>query len=210
MIKAFYLNKEVAKLVGITQRQVLAWTEKGLIEPHLEATGGGSKRGYDYINLIEFGICKNLFDMGQGIQSTKTILKDIRNHNLLFKWVQDYKKFFKEQWMIGPLGLTLPASDDPKDVDYFKKITRAFQEMFVNEVLKTGECTGILFYSFDFCGGVFNRRPLIFPETKNLSEPKLSKAIELIYSFIEGSKKMIVINIGKIKNEIETALSKEE
>jgi len=190
MNKAFYLNKEVAQIIGVTQRQVLAWTEKGLIEPHVEATGGGSKRGYDYINLIEFGICRNLFEMGQGIQSVKTILKDIRNYNLLFRWVQDYKKFFNEQWKAGPLGLSLPASNDPEDVEEFKKITQSFQKMFIGEVLKYEECTGILFYSFGFNGGVFNRRPLIFPETKSLSDQKLLKAIGLTYGFIEGSKTM--------------------
>ena len=70
----FYLNNQVAKIEGISPRQVLSLTDKGVVIPAREARGAGSKRGYDYINLIEFGICKRLFEMGHGIQSVKSIL----------------------------------------------------------------------------------------------------------------------------------------
>jgi len=89
-----FLNKQVSEIVGITQRQVLSWTEKGLIIPIKESTGAGTKRGYNYTNLLEFGLCKKLFSLGIGFRAVKKMINDLRNINLIRDWANDFEKYY--------------------------------------------------------------------------------------------------------------------
>ena len=91
-----YLNKQVSEIVGITQRQVLSWTEKGLIVPLIESTGVGTKRGYGYTNLLEFGLCKKLFSFGFGFRAAKKMLNDMRNTGTIRDWASDFKRYYSE------------------------------------------------------------------------------------------------------------------
>ncbi len=90
-----FLNNDVARIVGITQRQVLSWSEKGLVNPHMEATGAGTKRNYDYINLLEFGLCKVLFSMGTGVQTIKKILSELRQEKVIRDWAENFSAYYK-------------------------------------------------------------------------------------------------------------------
>ena len=93
-----FLNKQVSEIVGITQRQVLSWTEKGLIVPFKESTGVGTKRGYGYINLLEFGLCKRLFSVGFGFRAVKKMFNDIRNSGTIRDWANNFEKYYSEQF----------------------------------------------------------------------------------------------------------------
>ena len=91
-----YSNKEVAEKVGLTSRQVLSWSEKGLITAHIESIGSGQRRGYSYINLLEFGLCQKLFAIGMGFRGVKKILNDIREKGIISSWAEDFKNYY--QW----------------------------------------------------------------------------------------------------------------
>ncbi|MGA1869412.1 MAG: MerR family transcriptional regulator [bacterium] len=96
MGKRLFLNSDVTKIVKLAQRQVVHWTEKELVIPLVEAKGAGSKRKYTYTNLLEFSICKTLFDMGLGIHKVKQIAKDLRQDGHLTLWAEDYPGFLKK------------------------------------------------------------------------------------------------------------------
>ena len=91
-----FLNSDVTRILELTQRQVVHWTEKELVIPLVESKGAGSKRKYTYANLLEFSICKTLFDMGLGIHKVKLLLKDLRKDGQLTLWAEDYAKFLKK------------------------------------------------------------------------------------------------------------------
>jgi DNA-binding transcriptional MerR regulator len=100
-----FQNSQVAQVVGITQRQVIAWTEKGLIQPAMEASGAGTKREYSYSNLLEFALCKKLLLRGLGIQMAKNIMAALRTDGSFFSWAADFanyhariKKENREYW----------------------------------------------------------------------------------------------------------------
>ncbi len=84
-------NSQVAKIIGITQRQVIAWTEKGLVTPAIEASGAGTKREYNYKNLLEFGLTKKLLLLGLGIQTVKNIVTTLRANGSMHSWVEDFE-----------------------------------------------------------------------------------------------------------------------
>jgi DNA-binding transcriptional MerR regulator len=60
--KLFY-NRNVSEIIGISPRQVISWTEKGLVEPEEPAKKAGMMRGYSYLNLLEFSLSKILLDV---------------------------------------------------------------------------------------------------------------------------------------------------
>jgi DNA-binding transcriptional MerR regulator len=87
-----FLNNQIAEIVRVTPRQVISWTEKGLVEPLVEAGGAGTKREYSYYNLLEFGISKHLLRQGVGVQMVKTLLTLIRDRGHLRSWVERQDK----------------------------------------------------------------------------------------------------------------------
>jgi len=88
----FYTD-QVIKITGLSQRKIIEWVEKGLIVPLVDARGAGSRREYSYSNLIEFGIIKILFDIGQSVHMIKSMMRKLRDVDLLRKWTEDYDEF---------------------------------------------------------------------------------------------------------------------
>jgi len=117
MDEKLYLNKDAAKIAGCTERQAQSWADKGLITPVREATGGGSKRGYDYINLIELGLCNCLINgMVRGsIQLVKGIMSELRERGIIRRWAHDPASYFKEEWEQLGYNFKEPPTGDPKD-----------------------------------------------------------------------------------------------
>ena len=79
----------------------------------------------------------------------------------------------------------------------------SFKEMFYLEPMLTKKTTGVLFYFF---GGVLNRRAVIVPQTNFTRFQKLLGALKRIYGILLNQEAVIVLNIGKIKDEINEAL----
>lgn len=207
MHEGLYLNNEVAEITGITQRQAQSWSDKGLVIPAREARGGGSKRGYDYLNLIEFGLCRKLFEMGLGVQSVKAILGIIREEDLLTDWLGDPREFFRREWTKGVFGHFFEAADN-RAVEAEKNLQRSLQHLFIYEQLDeklTG--TGVLVYFFD---GVLKGRAFILPRIKfslDESTPKVAKAVEYIYHVLTSGE-MLNVNLGSLKRSIDEIIAR--
>lgn len=74
-----FINKEVSDIVGLSPRQVLSWTEKGLVEPERPAKKAGERRGYNYYNLLEFGLAKYLLDIAcLQFHTASVILRELK------------------------------------------------------------------------------------------------------------------------------------
>ncbi len=82
---------EVSLILDIPQRRLLLWAEKGLIVPSTDAAGRGSKRKYDYFDLLEAALVQELFEFGIGIHIIKKILGDLRKRGEIKKWVEGFR-----------------------------------------------------------------------------------------------------------------------
>lgn len=204
MKNKIWLNKEVAKILKITKRQVLSWSEKGLIVPFEESTGVGTKRGYDYTNLLEYALCKKLFSLGIGFRAVKIILGDIRANNMLKEWAEDYLSYFKKMWTTGgPFGLGHLNIDKPTDSKLIE-LGVSLQLILVYEPIKMNKATGIFIYFFS---GIFNKRPCILPKVRLYGDQKIIKASHFIFSFLTQHEDALLINIGKIKDDVDNELN---
>jgi len=204
MKQELYLNKQVSKIIKITPRQVQHWTDKGLITPAKEASRGGTKRGYNYLNLIEFGLAKSLYDKGQGIQSIKRILWIVKDRRVIEDWVDDHLTYFRNMWIGGgpfALGnLNLDKPNDPKS----KEVERSIQQMLVYGPHRSKKITGVLIYFFS---GALKKHPCILPIAKIYeNQDAIKKGSHFIYSALTQDEAALLINIGRIKDDIDKAL----
>ena len=87
-----YQNREVSQILRLTPRQVISWTEKGLVEPKKPAKKAGTSRGYNYENLVELCLAKHLTDVvGLQFHHIWVILKELREEGMLNEIVADEK-----------------------------------------------------------------------------------------------------------------------
>ena len=84
----------VSEITEVSQRQVLSWSEKGLVFASVELSGVGTKREYSYINLLEFRLCKQLFDTGMGFRTIKKIVTNLRDEGALVEWALDWENWY--------------------------------------------------------------------------------------------------------------------
>lgn len=69
-----YSAKKAAEIVGITYRQLDYWARTDLIRPSLnDAAGSGSRRKYNYRNLLELKVVKNLLDSGIRLEQVREV-----------------------------------------------------------------------------------------------------------------------------------------
>jgi DNA-binding transcriptional MerR regulator len=77
---AGYRAPVVAKLVGITYRQLDYWARTGLVEPSLRtARGSGSQRLYNFRDIVTLKIVKRLLETGVTLQQIRTALDHLRD-----------------------------------------------------------------------------------------------------------------------------------
>lgn len=96
---SYYLNKEVSRICEISSRQVISWTEKGLVIPFEESTGVGKKRLYDYVNLLEFAFCDALLNsIGMGFRLVKKITKHLRSEGSFAAWATNFKDYHEKRF----------------------------------------------------------------------------------------------------------------
>ncbi|MBS1264209.1 MAG: putative HTH-type transcriptional regulator [Acidimicrobiaceae bacterium] len=76
-----YNSKRTAEIVGITYRQLDYWTRTDLVRPALDvATGSGSRRRYDYRNLLELRAVKTLLDAGIRLELVREVFSYLSDH----------------------------------------------------------------------------------------------------------------------------------
>jgi len=74
-----YSGPQVCRLVGITYRQLDYWARTGLLTPTLQsARGSGSKRRYDYTDVLELKVIKSLLDAGVALQRARRAVDCLR------------------------------------------------------------------------------------------------------------------------------------
>jgi DNA-binding transcriptional MerR regulator len=75
-----YSGPQVCRLVGITYRQLDYWARTGLSTPTLAtAKGSGSKRRYDYTDVLELKVIKSLLDAGVSLQRARRAVDCLRD-----------------------------------------------------------------------------------------------------------------------------------
>jgi len=81
MAKQSFSGSQAAQIAGITYRQLDYWARTNLIRPSLtDAKGSGSRRSYEYRDLLELKVIKQLLDAGIKLESVREVFKYLRSH----------------------------------------------------------------------------------------------------------------------------------
>lgn len=195
-----FISSQVANIIGITSRKVLSWTEKGAVIPYKESMGTGIRREYNYVNLLEFGLCKTLFSIGVGFRSVKLMVNGLRSDSVIRDWSNDFQNYYqrvmelqREAW----LDITDKIKANSKtELD---ESLKEYHRKFLQKPYKPSKPQGILVYFFSDEIKVLNAD--IYPW-------EMDYVINLnkIKEGFTKSKASILIDIGKIKEEIDQKL----
>ena len=214
-----FSHSEVYRIVGLSQRQVLSWTERGLVTPKQPAKKAGTKRGYNYINLLEFGVARQLLDvMGVQFYTAKTILEELRGDGEFEVWARhptDYRFSFRTtirdqegEVLIGnhfsagtkSYGQYKIGGTAIYDPDLIKKLP-------IQEVYRSEKQKGILYY---FITKEEMRTETLrvitsgdFYQIEDLFKKKFPLLEQLNIDKLNG---IIVVNLGLVKKEIDKNL----
>ena len=75
-----YSGRRAAEVVGITYRQLDYWARTDLVRPSVaDARGSGSRRAYDYRDLLELKIIKSLLDAGIRLEAVREVFAYLRD-----------------------------------------------------------------------------------------------------------------------------------
>ena len=81
MAKQSFSGSQAAQIAGITYRQLDYWARTNLIRPSLtDAKGCGSRRSYEYRDLLELKVIKQLLDAGIKLESVREVFNYLRSH----------------------------------------------------------------------------------------------------------------------------------
>jgi len=209
-----YLSSDVMKILGLTQRQVINWAEKGLVVPLIEAQGAGTKRGYTYTNLLEFGLCNTLFDMGLENHKVKKILKDLREGGQLKAWAENYKGFFHSMaegimacfGICKDIGLQEESKRDAEQFGFDLNDPARCVE-YIKERITPEKPVGFLLYFFKDDESTFDLYPLPIEELIGGQLVNFLMKYKFRGSDMHLSKGIIMVNLGKIKDEIDNTIN---
>ena len=83
IIKKFYGSLEVCRIIGLTYKQLDYYDRTGFIKPSVNGAGGyGSRRMYDFNDLMKLKVIKKLMEAGislQKLRKTKRYLDEYDN-----------------------------------------------------------------------------------------------------------------------------------
>ncbi|MEW6666228.1 MAG: MerR family transcriptional regulator [Thermodesulfobacteriota bacterium] len=218
MDERLYLNNEVARIVGLTPRQVLSWTDKGLVVPAREARKAGTMRGYSYANLLEFALAKTLIDkIGLQVFSAKSILADLREDGMIYLWCSDYSAYVVSFAMkmktlgnenYGGFSLTFKEPDFPDQVGGTFDWTKDIEKVRTRDL---GPHKGTLFYISVSPEGKAAKENLriITPWDVIESMKRMTRRAELLDEVDDPSKwfGLTIVNLGGIKTEIDNNIN---
>jgi DNA-binding transcriptional MerR regulator len=76
-----YRAPEVAKIVGISYRQLDYWARTGLVTPSIRDAGGsGTQREYSFTDVVLLKAIKNLLDTGVNLQRIRKAIHFLRDN----------------------------------------------------------------------------------------------------------------------------------
>ncbi len=203
--KKLYLNKQVSDIVGITPRQVLSWTEKGLIEPFEEAMGIGTKRRYNYVNLLEFSLCESFFSIGLGFRAVKRVMDDLRKSGWMREWAEDFSTYYlrtyKERTTYIEGRIEELKKLKRKDLDDLIMALTGILDTEKKSLDEPKEIVGVLLYFIDDQHKKKRNYLLLWPGSL--------EHLIILSDFKErilANTGCIFIDLGKIKNKIDKNL----
>jgi len=199
MTKSEFLNKDISRILSLSPRVIVHWTEKGLVIPTVKnAEGAGKKRIYGYVNLLEFGICKELFDIGLGFHGVKRISDHIRKTGELSDWTNNFEDYYRKQhqYLKESLKKYRQQALSEKDKQLIEYIEQSFSSV---ELFKNTEATGMLILSFNKKNNI---KYFIAPWEKDLLGIKT--ALRELQDDIVESKRIIIIDLADIKKNIDS------
>ena len=80
-VKQGFRSSKVAKLTGLTQRQIDYWDRTGLFNPSLaHAEGRGSARFYSFLDVVQLRVVKRLLDAGLSTKKLRECLCFLREN----------------------------------------------------------------------------------------------------------------------------------
>jgi hypothetical protein len=88
-----YQSKDIQTITKISKMQLIHWTQQDVILPSVDVRGRGKTRTYDYQNLIEALICRELARLSIGIRLSKELLKWLRKTKWFFYFSLDDEGF---------------------------------------------------------------------------------------------------------------------
>jgi DNA-binding transcriptional MerR regulator len=205
MREAVLSNKDIQRILRISERRVINLSEKGIVIPVVDSSGAGSRRQYSYTNLLEFALTENLLRVGLGIHLIKRIMDDLRKDGITHSWADDFEPYWSEmaakhiawlkkqskhsQQIILKDGTLLDLRRlDPRDPGDLQK---------VKERLKPSEHAGILVYSLR------DDEPNDVKVIPWDIENRLATLFLHEYAHIE--KNVLMVNLGRIKAEVDRA-----
>lgn len=205
MKKNTFKNNDVVNILCIPQRRVINAVEKGLVIPEVDASGAGSKREYDYVNLLEFGLIESLFDIGFGIHLVKKIVLDLREAGDLREWAEDWDNYFLKvanKYLIfikenrkKNKSFALNSPYDPENTE---------DPTVIKDNLKPKKPFGYLFYIFMKEG--LNKKRIVPWEIKTPWDTSNFLNAPFLFEDIAKGKAMIIINLGEIKEKIDSKI----
>lgn len=137
------------------ERQILNLAGKGVIEAEKPAKKAGSRRGYSYSNLLEFGLCRVLFDVfGFQFYSVKSILRDLRQKKIIEEWATAWgreEEWEKGEFTVGQLPVGILLLMFLKDGSIEKYIIHEDPELIAKEFIKPFFARTSFLYQ-GFCG----------------------------------------------------------
>jgi DNA-binding transcriptional MerR regulator len=76
-----YRAPDVAKIVGISYRQLDYWARTNLVTPSIRDAGGsGTQREYSFQDIVLLKAIKNLLDTGVNLQRIRKAIDFLRDH----------------------------------------------------------------------------------------------------------------------------------
>jgi len=83
IVKQGFRTSEVAKLTGLTQRQLDHWYRTGLFKPSLApAEGKGSARFYSFLDVVQLRVARELRAAGVSLYALKLVIEYLRAEGL--------------------------------------------------------------------------------------------------------------------------------
>ncbi len=121
---------DVVKILGLPERRIVHWLQVGLIKPAKETRGTGTKRQWDYVNVIEGKMIESLFEAGLSVQRIKALIVQLRQWPYeLRTWVDNtIKSPFDGQLVPGILVYSL------EDAALIRVLPITFPEIFQTRI----------------------------------------------------------------------------
>jgi len=127
---AVYENRDVVALVGVPERALRYWADRGVVVPEVADAVGrpGIRRRYSFANVVQCGVVKELLGYGINLHEAGDVLAFLRKTLYFTQWPEQCFLVIQEGVAVGTLlGGTRPGHTDtltarfPKYLKWLKR-----------------------------------------------------------------------------------------